>query len=63
MSRAKNPLNDPKRRAAQTQLVHGGTERSQFGETSEALYLNSGFVYATSGSAEARFKNEEPGHI
>ncbi len=63
MSRAKNPLNDPSRRAAQTQLVHGGTERSQFGETSEALYLSSGFVYPSSSSAEARFRNEEPGHI
>ncbi|HEV7719070.1 MAG TPA: O-succinylhomoserine sulfhydrylase [Arsenicitalea sp.] len=63
MSRENNPLSDPKRRSAQTQLVHGGTERSQHGETSEALFLNSGFVYETSASAEARFKGEEPGYI
>ena len=58
-----NPLFDPKRRKAQTMLVHGGMERSQHGETSEAIYFNSGFVYPTSGGAEARFKGEEPGHI
>jgi O-succinylhomoserine sulfhydrylase len=63
MSRENNPLSDPKRRSAQTQLVHGGTERSQHGETSEALFLNSGFIYETSASAEARFKGEEPGYI
>ncbi len=44
-----------------TQLVHGGTLRSQFGETSEALFLTQGFVYASAEQAEARFKNEEPG--
>ncbi|AEQ50371.1 O-succinylhomoserine sulfhydrylase [Pelagibacterium halotolerans] len=58
-----NPLFDPKRRKAQTMLVHGGMERSQHGETSEAIFFNSGFVYPTSGGAEARFKGEEPGHI
>ncbi len=31
--------------APETQLVHGGTLRSQFGETSEALFLTQGFVY------------------
>ncbi|WP_425329919.1 O-succinylhomoserine sulfhydrylase [Terrirubrum flagellatum] len=44
-----------------TQMVHGGTERSQWGETSEALILTSGFVYERAENAEARFKNEEPG--
>src|SRR5690606_1366661 len=58
-----NPLNDPKRRRAQTMLVHGGLERSQHGETSEAIFFNSGYVYPTSGGAEARFKGDEPGHI
>ena len=47
----------------QTALVHGGTQRSQFGETSEAIYLTQGFVYETSEAAEARFKGEEPGFI
>lgn len=46
-----------------TQLVHSGTLRSQFGETSEALFLTQGFVYDSAESAEARFKGEEPGFI
>jgi len=46
-----------------TALVHGGTLRSQFGETSEALYLTQGYVYETAEAAEARFKGEEPGFI
>ena len=37
--------------------------RSQFGETSEAMFLTSGYVYETMESAEARFKNEEPGFV
>ncbi len=46
-----------------TQLVHGGTQRSAFGETSEAIYLTQGFVYESGEAAEARFKGEEPGFI
>ncbi|MGD9916234.1 MAG: O-succinylhomoserine sulfhydrylase [Rhizobiaceae bacterium] len=46
-----------------TTLVHGGTLRSQFGETSEAMYLTQGFVYDTAEAAEARFKGEAPGFI
>ena len=46
-----------------TALVHGGTLRSQFGETSEALFLNSGFVYETASDAEARFKGDQEGYI
>ncbi len=46
-----------------TRLVHGGTLRSQFGETSEALFLTQGFVYDTAEAAEARFKGTEPGFI
>ncbi|WP_431283884.1 O-succinylhomoserine sulfhydrylase [Humitalea sp. 24SJ18S-53] len=41
-----------------TQLVRGGTERSEHGETSEALFLTSGFVYDSAAQAEATFKNE-----
>lgn len=47
----------------QTNLVHAGTNRSPFGETSEALYLTQGFVYDSAEAAEARFKGEEPGFI
>jgi len=46
-----------------TILVHGGIERSQFGETSEAIFLTQGYVYDTAESAEARFKGDDPGHV
>ena len=46
-----------------TQMVHGGTMRSAFGETSEALFLTQGFVYETMEAAEARFKGESPGFV
>ena len=46
-----------------TRLVHGGTVRSPFGETSEALYLTQGFVYDSAEEAEARFKGDAPGYI
>ena len=46
-----------------TQLVHGGTMRSQFGELSEALYLTQGYIYESMEVAEARFKNQIPGFI
>lgn len=45
----------------ETQLVHGGVLRSQFGETSESIFLTQGFVYTSAEQAEARFKNEDPG--
>lgn len=48
--------------APATRLVHGGTLRSQFGETSEALFLTQGYVYDSAEQAEARFKNEDPGY-
>lgn len=41
-----------------TQLVRGGMARSGFEETSEALYLTSGFVYPDAASAEAAFANK-----
>ena len=46
----------------ETRLVHAGTLRSQFGETSEALFLTQGYVYENSRQAERRFKNEEAGY-
>ena len=46
-----------------TRLVRGGLRRSAFGETSEALFLNSGFVYDDAESAEARFKGEAAGYM
>lgn len=46
-----------------TQLVRGGTMRSGFGETSEAIFMTSGFRYDSAEAAEARFKNELPGFV
>jgi O-succinylhomoserine sulfhydrylase len=46
----------------ETQLVQAGILRSQFAETSEALFLTQGYVYESALSAEKRFKNEEPGY-
>ncbi|PVB62939.1 O-succinylhomoserine sulfhydrylase [Labrenzia sp. 011] len=46
-----------------TTLVHGGTMRSPFGETSETLYLTQGFVYDDAQAAEARFNGEDPGYV
>ena len=58
-----NNAPDPESWGPATRLVHGGTLRSQFGETSEALFLTQGFVYDSAEQAEARFKNEEPGYL
>ncbi len=44
-----------------TQAVRGGTERSNFGETSEALFLTSGFTYECAEDAAARFRGEDDG--
>ena len=41
-----------------TRLVRGGTRRSQFAETSEALYLTSGYTYENAAQAEAAFQGE-----
>ena len=38
-----------------TQMVHGGTRRSQYSEVSEALFLTQGFVYDSAEQAEQRF--------
>lgn len=56
-------LKDPKNWREATRLIHGGTLRSQFGETSEALFLTQGFVYDTAEAAEARFNGQDPGFI
>ncbi|HEY4836634.1 MAG TPA: O-succinylhomoserine sulfhydrylase [Bradyrhizobium sp.] len=47
----------------ETRLVHSGTLRSQFGETSEAMFLTQGYVYDSAEQCEARFKGEDPGYI
>ena len=42
----------------QTQLVRSGLARTGFGETSEALFLNSGFTYTSAEEAEAAFAED-----
>ena len=57
-------MQDPVRKPGlATQLVHGARVRSPFGETSEALFLSSGFVYGRAEDAEARFADREPGYM
>ena len=44
----------------ETRLVQAGTDRSRYGETSEALYLTSGYVYGSAEEAEAAFDGTRP---
>lgn len=55
--------NHSKKWHEQTRLVHGGVLRSQHGETSEAIYMNSGFCYENAEVAESRFNGEAPGFV
>lgn len=45
-----------------TRLVHAGVERSPHGETSEALFLTSGFSYPDGEAGEGRFQGSEQGY-
>ncbi|PLX38661.1 MAG: O-succinylhomoserine sulfhydrylase [Hyphomicrobiales bacterium] len=53
----------PRRWRPATEMIHAGTLRSQFGETSEALFMTQGYMYDSAEQAEARFKGDEPGFI
>lgn len=55
------PLKDSWR--AQTRLIRGGSKRSPHGETSEGLYLTSGYVYESPEEAELAFKGEKSRYI
>ena len=55
-------MTETRRRRPATELVHGGVLRSQFAETSEALFLTQGFVYASAEEAEARFLGTSSGY-
>jgi O-succinylhomoserine sulfhydrylase len=57
------PASSDREYRPETRLLHAGTLRSQFGETSEALFLTQGFVYDTAEACEARFKGDEPGYL
>ena len=52
------PYLDPSDLSPQTLAVRGGQARSTFDETSEALYLTSGFVYGSAEEAEAAFTGD-----
>ena len=58
MATNKKPQNWKKR----TLAVRAGTMRSPFQETSEALFLTSGYAYEAAEEAEARFKGEIGGY-
>ena len=46
-----------------TLAVRAGTERSQFNEHSEAIFLTSSFVFESAAQAAARFSGEEAGNV
>ena len=52
-----NPEHSPTWRP-RTVLTHSGLQRSQFEETSEAIFMTSGFVYQSAEEAEEAFKNQ-----
>lgn len=49
--------------ALATKLVRQGTMRSEFGETSEAMFLTSGYAYASAEQAAARMAGDEEGYV
>lgn len=62
MSAYDRPAIDAKTLRPRTKMVHGGTMRSGYGETSEALFLTQGFVYNSAEVAEGRFTGEDEGY-
>ena len=55
---ADTPKHDPSTWRSRTQMVRGGLKRSQFQETSEAIFATSGYVYTTAEEAELAFKGQ-----
>lgn len=49
--------------APATKLVRAGTMRSEFGETSEAMFLTSGYAYDSAEQAAARMAGDEEGYV
>ena len=45
--------------SADTQAVRGGLDRTGFQETTEPIFLNSGFVYESAAAAERAFTGED----
>ena len=63
MTNYKNKNIDFTKTKIETQLIRGGTLRSNFGETSEEIFMNSGFCYNDAETAETRFNGEDPGYV
>jgi O-succinylhomoserine sulfhydrylase len=59
----KNKNLNQKNFSQETQMIRSGSLRSNFGETSEAIYLNSGFCYNDAETAESRFNGQDPGFV
>jgi O-succinylhomoserine sulfhydrylase len=57
------PTKTQKTYRPETRLVQAGILRSQFGETSEALFLTQGYVYPSAEECEARFSGKAPGYV
>ena len=51
------------KRKKKTRLVHEGINRSLFSETSEPIFITSGFVYKTDKEAEYAFKDKKKRYI
>jgi O-succinylhomoserine sulfhydrylase len=63
VSNYKNKEIDFSKTSLETKMIRGGSLRSNFGETSEAIFMNSGFSYNSAEVAESRFNGEEPGFV
>src|SRR5579872_1447925 len=59
---AKPPKDNPADWDVATKLVRGGSVRSAFGETAEAIFLTQGYLYDSAEAADARFAGS-PGFI
>ena len=60
---AENCLKGSRKRKLATRLVRGGLTRSPFAETSEALFMTSGYVYGSAAEAEGAFKGQSTRYI
>lgn len=49
--------------ATATQAIRAGSQRTQFGEHSEAMFLTSSFVFESAAQAAARFAGTEEGNV
>ena len=59
----KSQKKDLKKYRKQTQRVRGGQIRSLFGETSEPIFMNSGYVFETAEDARDKFSGVKDGYL